>query len=50
MHQVEEMCQRILLMDRGRRGLYGSLDEIFVRTVGREIEEGDLGSPEERVP
>ncbi len=118
MHQVEEMCQRILLMDRGRRVLYGTLDEIrqrftdhaievevkgelesvsgvarlnqrngsyrllleenvqpetvlqqlmgqpeitverfarvrlgldeiFVRTVGREIEEGDLGSPEE---
>ena len=121
MHQVEEMCQRILLMDRGRRVLYGSLDEIrrrftdhaievdvkgqlesvsgvarlnqrngsyrllleenvepetvlqqlmgqpeitverfarvqlgldeiFVRTVGREIEAGDLGSPEERAP
>ena len=121
MHQVEEMCQRILLMDRGRRVLYGTvdeirrrytdnaievdvkgqleqgpgiarltqsngsyrllleenvqpeavlqqlmgqsnitierfarvqlgLDEIFVRTVGREIEEEDLGSLEERTP
>lgn len=28
MHQVEEMCGRILLMNRGRRVLYGSLDDV----------------------
>ena len=28
MHQVEEMCGRILLMDHGRRLLYGELDDI----------------------
>jgi ABC-2 type transport system ATP-binding protein len=28
MHQVEEMCQRILLIDRGRRVLYGPLADI----------------------
>jgi len=28
MHQVEEMCQRILLIDRGRAMLYGELEAI----------------------
>lgn len=28
MNQVEEMCQRILLMDRGEKVLYGPLDQI----------------------
>jgi ABC-2 type transport system ATP-binding protein len=28
MHQVEEMCQRILLIDRGQRVIYGTLAEI----------------------
>jgi ABC-2 type transport system ATP-binding protein len=28
MNQVEEMCQRILLMDHGQKVLYGSLNQI----------------------
>jgi ABC-2 type transport system ATP-binding protein len=28
MHQVEELCDRILLVNRGRDVLYGKLDEI----------------------
>jgi ABC-2 type transport system ATP-binding protein len=28
MHQVEEMCERILLIDRGQSMLYGDLDEV----------------------
>ncbi|MEJ2208861.1 MAG: ATP-binding cassette domain-containing protein, partial [Anaerolineae bacterium] len=38
MHQVEEMCQRILLIDRGQRVLYGSLSDIrrqFARNAVR---------------
>ncbi len=31
MNQVEEMCNRILLINRGRAVLYGSLDEIKAR-------------------
>src|SRR5258708_30419218 len=28
MHQVEEMADRLLMIDRGRRVLYGSVDEV----------------------
>lgn len=31
MHRVEEMCERILLIDRGRRVLYGPLDDVRSR-------------------
>jgi ABC-2 type transport system ATP-binding protein len=45
MHQVEEMCQRILLIDRGKQVLYGPLAEIRRRfqrdTVEVEVR-GDL--------
>jgi ABC-2 type transport system ATP-binding protein len=43
MHQVEELCDRILLIDEGRNVLYGELDQIrrdysghavLVRVVG----------------
>ena len=38
MHQVEEMCQRILLIDRGRRVLYGSLAEIRKQFTRNSVE------------
>ena len=31
MHRVEEMCERILLIDRGRQVLYGPLDDVRTR-------------------
>jgi ABC-2 type transport system ATP-binding protein len=34
MHQVEELCDRILLIDDGRNVLYGNLDEIRRRYAG----------------
>ncbi len=37
MHAVEEMCQRILLMDRGCAVLYGSLEEIHARFSGNVV-------------
>lgn len=49
MHQVEEMCGRILLLDRGRRVLYGPLDEIR-RRFTRNAVEVDLDGELDRVP
>lgn len=37
MHQVEELCDRILLMNQGRRVLYGNLAEIRRRFSGHEV-------------
>jgi ABC-2 type transport system ATP-binding protein len=37
MHQVEELCDRILLIDEGLDVLYGNLDEIRRRYAGHEI-------------
>jgi len=37
MHQVEEMCSRILLINMGRNVLYGDLDVIRKRFMGRDI-------------
>jgi len=37
MHQVEEMCDRILLINQGRKLLYGRLEEIRRRYAGEEI-------------
>ena len=37
MHQVEELCQRIVLIDHGRVMLYGSLDEIRHRFSGNAV-------------
>jgi ABC-2 type transport system ATP-binding protein len=45
MHQVEEMCERILLLNRGRRMLYGSLKEIRRQFTSNTVEvdlEGQL--------
>jgi len=37
MHQVEELCDRILLIDDGYDVLYGSLDEIRRRYLGHAV-------------
>ena len=37
MHQVEELCDRILLIDEGRDVLYGKLDEIRRRYSGHAV-------------
>jgi len=37
MHQVEELCERILLMNRGQVVLYGSLNEIRRRFSGHAL-------------
>ena len=47
MHQVEELCDRILLIDDGRDVLYGRLDEIRRRYSGHAVlvaTAGDLPS------
>jgi len=38
MHQVEEMCSRIFLINRGERVLYGSLEEIRGRFTSNAVE------------
>jgi ABC-2 type transport system ATP-binding protein len=46
MHQVEEMCERILLIDRGEQVLYGPLREIRRRFASNAVEvevRGNLG-------
>lgn len=37
MHQVEELCDRLVLINRGRTMLYGRLDEIRRRYAGQEV-------------
>jgi ABC-2 type transport system ATP-binding protein len=37
MNQVEELCDRILLIDHGHRVLYGTLDEIQSKFTSRDI-------------
>lgn len=37
MHQVEELCDRILLVDEGKNVLYGNLQEIQQRFMGDEL-------------
>lgn len=37
MHQVEELCDRILLVNRGRRVLYGNLAEIRRNFSGHDV-------------
>jgi ABC-2 type transport system ATP-binding protein len=49
MHQVEEMCQRILLINQGRRVLYGPLDEIR-RDFASHAVEVDLEGTLDQVP
>lgn len=46
MERVEEMCERILLIDHGRQVLYGSLKEIRREFAGNAVEvnlEGEIG-------
>jgi len=38
MHQVEEMCERILLVNHGRQLLYGPLQDIRRRFAGNAVE------------
>jgi ABC-2 type transport system ATP-binding protein len=37
MHQVEELCDRILLINEGRNLLYGQVDEIKRQSAGEEL-------------
>ncbi len=37
MHQVEEMCDRILLVNQGRNLLYGPLEDIRRQYAGEEV-------------
>ncbi|MDH5506314.1 MAG: ATP-binding cassette domain-containing protein [Anaerolineae bacterium] len=46
MHQVEELCDRILLIDHGRKLLYGSLDDIRKQYSGHAV----LVRPEGELP
>jgi ABC-2 type transport system ATP-binding protein len=45
MHQVEEMCQRILLLNQGQRVLYGPLAEIRQRFADHAVEVELDGDP-----
>jgi ABC-2 type transport system ATP-binding protein len=49
MHQVEEMCERILLIDHGKRVLYGPLNEIRQQFAGNAVEV-DLKGQIDQVP
>jgi ABC-2 type transport system ATP-binding protein len=44
MHQVEELCDRIVLIDYGRTVLYGALDEIRRQFSGHAV---IIGTPNE---
>jgi len=37
MHQVEELCDRLVLIDRGRTVLYGGLDDISLQFSGHAV-------------
>ncbi len=49
MNRVEEMCQRILLIDHGRRVLYGPIREIRDRYAAHAVEI-DLDGPLPEIP
>jgi ABC-2 type transport system ATP-binding protein len=49
MHQVEEMCERILLIDHGERVLYGRLEDIRQQYATNAVEV-DLQGALEAVP
>ena len=49
MHQVEEMCERILLIDHGKRVLYGPLNDIHQQFAGNAVEV-DLKGQIDQVP
>ncbi|HSM55547.1 MAG TPA: ATP-binding cassette domain-containing protein [Candidatus Sulfomarinibacteraceae bacterium] len=46
MHQVEEMCSRILLINHGRRVLYGPLDDIRHRFSSNVVDVSLRGTPQ----
>jgi len=49
MQRVEEMCERILLIDHGKQMLYGSLNEIRSQFAGNAVEvslDGEIGQLE----
>jgi ABC-2 type transport system ATP-binding protein len=37
MHQVEELCDRIVLIDHGRSMLYGPLEEVRQQYAGNDV-------------
>jgi len=50
MHQVEELCDRIILIDEGRDVLYGNLDDIRKQYTGHAVivsTTEDLPSPKD---
>jgi len=49
MHRVEEMCERILLIDRGKQVLYGPLDDVRTRFATNTVAV-DLTGPLDEVP
>jgi ABC-2 type transport system ATP-binding protein len=49
MHQVEAMCERILLMDHGKQVLYGALGDIRAQFAGNAVEV-DLSGSFEQLP
>ncbi len=49
MHRVEEMCERILLIDRGRRVLYGRLEDVRKQFATNAVDV-DLRGELEAVP
>ena len=50
MNQVEELCDRILLIDHGQRVLYGTLHEIQNQFASRDILVTPLSELPERIP
>ena len=50
MNQVEELCDRILLIDHGQRVLYGTLREIQNQFASRDILVTPLSELPERIP
>lgn len=50
MHQVEELCDRLILIDHGRRVLYGNLMDIRRAYAGRDIALSFTGTLPETLP
>jgi ABC-2 type transport system ATP-binding protein len=50
MHQVEELCDRLVLIDQGHVVLYGQLEQIRRKFAGRELEVRVLSPLPERLP
>ncbi len=50
MHQVEELCDRLVLINRGRVMLYGRLDEIRRRYSGQDVVVHPIGDMPSQLP